>query len=212
MKIKNKLKSIYTIGHWKRVPVQLHWSALLVLPWYYLSTWKLMEATIATVAYVMLILIHELGHAIVARWRGMRVYSITLYLFHGRCLVEEPYHEKDDIWVSWGGVAAQAAVLAMAMFASYALQTIPIPARELLEPFFSVLISINVLTIIMNLIPMQPLDGYKAWRIVPVLLERLKDRKPSCFSRGRKRLRVISGNKADAKKITDEAIKKMMQK
>lgn len=208
MRILAKVKALYTIGHWRHVPVQLHWSILLVLPWYYLSTWKLMEATIAMVAFAMLLLIHELGHALVAHWRGLQIHGITLYLFHGLCRMEAPHHEEDDVWVAWGGVGAQLVVLVVATLIRYPLQAIPHEVHELLKPLFMMLIPINVITIAINLIPMRPLDGYKAWRVIPLLYKHLQRNKNS---RGKRRLRVVS-DRSDAKRIAEDAIKKMMEK
>lgn len=212
MKILKKAKSIYTLGHWKHVPVQFHWSILLVLPWYYLSTWKLIEATIALVGYAMLILVHELGHAWVAHWRGLHVYGISLYLFHGQCRVETPYREADDVWVAWGGIGAQILVLVAAILISYPLQAIPHDDHELLKPLFVMLIPINVMTIVINLIPMQPLDGHKAWRFIPLLVQGLTSKKRMRVSRGKTRLKIVARNETAARKVAEDAIRKMMDK
>lgn len=55
----------------------------------------------------IMITLHELGHALAARFLKYRVYSINVGFGGGTCTHEECYYRKDDIIIAWGGVAAQ---------------------------------------------------------------------------------------------------------
>jgi len=136
---------------------------LLALPWFYYQTRSVSATAIACVAFSFLMVVHELGHAAVARWRNVEVDGIQLYFIHGLCTHEEPYHEEDDVLIAWGGVAAQFIVLVIAFGASLLLAAFAPFAYRLAAPLFRVLVQTNLLIIVINLIPVAPLDGAKAW-------------------------------------------------
>jgi Zn-dependent protease len=155
---------------WRGVPVNLNWSMLLA--WPMLAAWGygFGRALMALPAFVAIMLVHELGHAAVARWRGVQVLGIDLYLMHGRCVHEATYDEFDDVLIAWGGVAGQVPLLVVGLLAQWLSQLLPYAVAGALGPAVGTLISANVLTAMFNLIPVAPLDGAKAWRIVPYAL------------------------------------------
>jgi Zn-dependent protease len=93
---------------------------------------------------------------------------IELRFIHGVCAHEAPYREIDDVLIAWGGVAAQLVVLVVALVADMLLAAASPAARSIAAPFLFVFIGTNVFIIIFNLIPLAPLDGAKAWRIIPL--------------------------------------------
>ena len=127
---------------------------------------------IAFVCFFFLMLIHELGHAAMAKWRRVPVLGIELYIMHGLCRHEEPHSESDAIWIAWGGVIAQGVVLLMAVSVSVLLQRVAFPTYLDALPALHVLISINTFLIVMNLVPVPPLDGAIAWRVAPKIWAR----------------------------------------
>ena len=90
------MRSSWRLGRWRGAPISLHWTVLIAIPWFYYETRTLVDTVAAFVAFFFLILIHELGHAAVARWRGVEVESIRLFFIHGTCSTEEPDYELDD--------------------------------------------------------------------------------------------------------------------
>ncbi|HVJ30758.1 MAG TPA: Zn-dependent protease, partial [Gammaproteobacteria bacterium] len=82
------MRSSWRLGQWRGVPISLHWTVFIGIPWFYYETRSLAGTAIAFVAFCFLILIHELGHAAVARWRGVEVESIRLFFIHGTCTTE----------------------------------------------------------------------------------------------------------------------------
>ena len=169
------MRSTWQLGKWRGIPIAVHWTVLLGLPWLYYRSGSVSDAVVSFAALFVLLAVHELGHAAVANWRGVRVYGIRLFLIHGSCTHDEPYYEKDDVWIAWGGVAAQFVVLVIALGADVLLDTFSPFARVLTSPLFQVFIATNVLIMIFNLIPVAPFDGAKAWRILPILAEWAKD-------------------------------------
>ena len=117
--------------------------------------------------YYGLILLHEAGHAAMARRLGYAAPDIYLGLIHGLCEVDHPDSLRDDALIAWGGVLAQLAVavplVALAQvdgITAQAAWAIPIGVFGYFSLWMAAL----------NLVPAFGLDGTKAWRLLPILL------------------------------------------
>lgn len=164
----------WLIGRWKDIPLVLHWSALLPLAWLALK-YKDFGAAVSTfLAFLALMTVHELGHAAAARSRGLDVIGIRLHFLHGMCLYETPKREKDDVFIAWGGVLAQLCLLAVALLVQAIASAFFPGSARVLQPVLFVFIHANVVICAFNLIPVAPLDGHRAWRVVPLLWQSLK--------------------------------------
>ncbi|HKB60471.1 MAG TPA: M50 family metallopeptidase [Gallionellaceae bacterium] len=163
----------WKLGTWQDIPFYLHWSVLLWLPLYWSSYPDPAWAILSMFAFLSLLLAHEAGHAVAAMSCGLRVHAIEARLFGGLCWHEAAYSERDDVLVAWGGVLAQACVLLIAVLAEKVLwRGYPDLAYSLM-PLFYVFIKANVVIAAVNLLPVPPLDGYRAWRAFPMLWEYL---------------------------------------
>jgi stage IV sporulation protein FB len=171
------MQTSWRLMKWRGVPVVLSWTVLLGLPWFYYRHHGLVGMATAFVCFFFLMLIHELGHAAMAKWRRVPVIGIQLYIMHGLCRHEEPRRESDAIWIAWGGVAAQGVVLLLAIAVSELLQRLAFILYLDARPALEVLIATNLFLIVMNLVPVPPLDGAIAWRVVPKVWARMP--KPS---------------------------------
>jgi hypothetical protein len=83
-----------------------------------------------------------------------------------QCEHDEPYYERDDIFIAWGGVLAQLCMLALAVAAKHAVRLLLPDWEPLLSPILFVFIDANLVIAVINLIPVAPLDGHKAWRVL----------------------------------------------
>lgn len=114
-------------------------------------------------ALFLSIVLHELAHAIVAARYGLRVRSITLFLFGGVAdLQEEPPSPKAEMSMALAGPAASLA-LAGGLFAV----SIAAWVAGLETPWWSVVAylgAMNLLLFIFNMIPAFPLDGGRVLR------------------------------------------------
>ena len=169
------MRSSWRLGQWRGIPISLHWTVFIGIPWFLYQTRSLLDTGAAFFAFFLLLLVHELGHAAVAMWRRVEVHRIQLFFLHGNCSHELPEYELDDVLIAWGGVAAQFVVLVIALGADLLLATLSPAARVLGSPVFHVFIATNIFLMIFNLIPVAPFDGAKAWRILPMLAEWAKD-------------------------------------
>ncbi len=101
------------------------------------------------------ILVHELGHASVGRRYGAMP-EIVLHAFGGAAIMHgSRFNRRQDLLVTAAGPAAS---LVLGTVAFLALRYIPSPSEELAETLGN-LVWINYFWTIMNLMPVQPLDG-----------------------------------------------------
>ncbi|HEY7524790.1 MAG TPA: site-2 protease family protein [Candidatus Limnocylindrales bacterium] len=119
----------------------------------------LIGAVIA-LAFLASVLLHELGHATVARRRGLRTAPITLYFFGGSASYDiEPEHPRDEAAVALAGPAVSLAVATVLGAAGIGLQFLDEPAALAAGIVLILLALLNLVLGAVNLIPAFPLDG-----------------------------------------------------
>ncbi len=156
------------LGSFREVPIRAHWVllvALLVAPFFGLGTLSLAAA--------LLVLLHELGHAWMIRWRSLAVAGIDAHLFGGRCAYHDQWAtEWDRALIAWGGVFVQVLVF-IPSFIYVRLTGGPSgPLEPYLNQVLIIALGFNVLVIGVNLLPIRGLDGGTAWSIVPLAFSR----------------------------------------
>jgi Zn-dependent protease len=148
-------------------PVYIHWSVFAVV--LVLAAFSLESpayAAIAIASYLGIIVIHEFGHAFVARRRGLDVLSIRVGFIHGRCEHEASGSEWDEVAIAWGGVLAQLLVAVPILALASFLDRIDLGH---FGPFVVMLGYLNFMIALVNLAPAAGLDGAVAWRVIPLL-------------------------------------------
>ncbi|NEQ98409.1 MAG: site-2 protease family protein, partial [Cyanothece sp. SIO2G6] len=101
------------------------------------------------------VVLHELGHSLVAMRQGIEVKSITLFIFGGLAsLAEESKTPGNAFWVAIAGPAVSFALFGLFTLAQTNL-TLPPPLLGIL----GLLASVNLILGTFNLIPGLPLDG-----------------------------------------------------
>jgi len=137
-------------------------------------------AVLFIASYLGIIVVHEWGHAFVARRLGYEVDSVGITAIHGWCLHAAPRSEWDEVLIAWGGVAAQLAVALPVL-----LVTVVLGERSwgYFTPVIVFLGLLNVGTVIVNLVPDDESDGRIAWRIIPLLRQKRRNIRPRGFPR-----------------------------
>jgi Zn-dependent protease len=103
------------------------------------------------------ILLHELGHALVARRRGIRVAEIDLWLLGGVARMEGEAHAPgDELAYALAGPGVSAAILAC--FGALDL-LLPASTSAMLRALVDYQVLVNALILGFNLLPAFPLDG-----------------------------------------------------
>jgi len=101
------------------------------------------------------VLLHELGHSLVARSQGIKVNSITLFLFGGIAAIEE---ESKTPFKAFQ-VAIAGPLVSIVLFLLLRLGATVIPDTSPLSVMVGDLARINLVVALFNLIPGLPLDG-----------------------------------------------------
>ncbi len=177
------MKSL-TVARVHDIDVRLHPTIALVFLWVVID-WRRLgagqgaAAVIFTLVLVLLVfgcvLIHELGHAFMARQLGVRVHDVSLSAVGGVARIEQlPGDSRAEMLIALAGPAANLAVATaltplvllagvVSGFASledYAL-TVFNPS---LVGLFTTLLYANVLIILFNMLPAFPMDGGRVFR------------------------------------------------
>jgi len=101
------------------------------------------------------LLAHELAHSLVARAYGVRVSSITLFIFGGMAAIErEVPRPLGAFWVALAGP-----LLSLGLFALFSGALVWAPPGSLWAATLTSLAAINLTIALFNLLPGLPLDG-----------------------------------------------------
>jgi len=100
---------------------------------------------------------------------GESVLSIELYPMHGRTWYVAPSRAYDTYVIAWGGVLAQ---LLVALPIVAWLTVFGFTRANGINAVLALFGYVNAWFAAMNLLPIAPLDGALAWRIVPHLWRR----------------------------------------
>jgi Zn-dependent protease/CBS domain-containing protein len=110
------------------------------------------------------VILHELGHSVVAQRFGMEIRGITLFLFGGVAeLADEPPSPRAELWVAVAGPAVSV-FLAITLFGAFTLLGPVLPAAAV--SVVGYLATINLMLVLFNMVPAMPLDGGRILRAV----------------------------------------------
>lgn len=185
-----KSRGLIRIAVIRGVDVYAHWSVFLIAV--VALTGALREPIVTVVglaSYLGVLLVHECGHLIAAQRKSCRVLSIELYPIWGLTRFESPRTRIDAGVIAWAGVLAQAVFAAplVAWVAVFGYTRFEAANAALaLLGFFSLGVAA------FNLIPVSPLDGATAWRLVPALFQNARARR-----KHRKRVDLIVRRRLD---------------
>ena len=108
------------------------------------------------------VLFHEFAHSFMALARGMKVESITLFIFGGAAVLKsEPRRPSDEFFIAVVGPASSLLLALIFLVLSITLP-LDVPARVLLTQ----LAFINGGLALFNLLPGFPLDGGRVFRAI----------------------------------------------
>ncbi|MGA7989613.1 MAG: site-2 protease family protein [Candidatus Dormiibacterota bacterium] len=166
------------LGRIAGIKVTADWSVLVIAA---LVTWGVAGAAVpgdahgtpswlawvvgASVAVLMIasLVAHELGHAIVARRRGMTVDGIRLWLFGGVAQMNGDWMTgRTEVVVAAIGPVITLVISAIAVGATWLLMLVGAPPLVVVVAEW--VAAINLLVLVFNLIPAFPLDGGRILR------------------------------------------------
>jgi Zn-dependent protease len=164
-----------TLGRIAGVEVGVNWSWIVVV---FLVVWSLgvvvfpdevpglgggayaAMAIVATLLFFASLLLHELGHAVVARREGMEITGITLWLFGGVARFQGMFPSAGaELRIALAGPAVSL-LIGAAFLAVGAVM--PLPAS--VDGVVTWLGRINLILLAFNMLPALPLDGGRVLR------------------------------------------------
>jgi Zn-dependent protease len=165
------------IGSVAGIVIQVHATFAIIVVWLGLQAWT-REPSLASVAdgvgFVLAlfacIVLHELGHALMARRFGIRTRDITLLPIGGVARLERMPEDPRQEWLVAMAGPAVTVLVAAVLFGALVLLGAPPGAASASglgeAPFLERLMWVNVALAVFNLIPAFPMDGGRALRAI----------------------------------------------
>ncbi len=158
------------------IPIRLHFTFLLFLLWVGLAGPR--GAGGLSVAYVLAlfgcVVLHELGHSIVAQRYGIPVLDITLYPIGGVARIEKRPTARQELGIAVAGPAVNVAIalllgsVLVAVHAPPLLTLLQAPGQTVLV-FLAKILLANIMLVLFNLVPAFPMDGGRVLRAMLAL-------------------------------------------
>ena len=153
------------IGRLHGIPVRLHWS--LPIGMFAFSYGQIRPGI--WLGFFLIVLLHELGHALVVRHHRLQALSIQIHALGGVCRWQGQASPMARATIAWGGVWAQLVLLgATVLFIALAGTPRSAFGQDLVDAF----IGANGTIAALNLIPVAPFDGAEAWPLFGLLYQR----------------------------------------
>lgn len=150
------------VGRLAGAELRLHWS----VPVGALVFGGLRLEPISWLAFLGVILVHELGHAVFVKALSFRITGVDVTGYGGHCRFRGKADALEHAIIAWGGLLAQGLLLLATLLATAALGHPTGHAGSLVEHAF---VETNLWVFAINLLPFPPLDGGRAWRLFPEL-------------------------------------------
>jgi Zn-dependent protease/predicted transcriptional regulator len=164
----------WKVGKLAGIDVRIHATFWLLLGWVGLSYWtagkgadSMLAGVVFIIALFACILLHELGHAMMARNFGIQAGDITLLPIGGLARLERmPEEPRQELWIALAGPAVNIAIAAV-LYGWLNLKHEWEPLSRLrvaTGPFIERLLVANLSLVLFNLIPAFPMDGGRVLR------------------------------------------------
>jgi Zn-dependent protease len=161
-------KAICLLG----VPFYLHWSFPLgaALPCFVVG-FRVEQSIYLCAGYLLLIAIHEIGHAVAAKAYNLDVLAVEISGFGGTCRIEEPRTVKSALVFASGGLLAQ---LILLLLTGIFLALFGSPPTLFLNCLVLVFTLVNIILFVGNIVPGKSVggsvtDGYLIWHGIRLL-------------------------------------------
>jgi Zn-dependent protease len=174
------MQEAWQIGRLFGIPLRVHLSWLIVfglISWslaagYFpaqlpdLPVWSYwVKAIVAAAMFFFSIILHELGHSLVARRHGIGIASITLFVFGGVSqMKEEPRQARQELQIAIVGPIISLALAGL--FGVLAALATTQAQPTTLSAVLTYLAVVNLLVAVFNMLPAFPLDGGRVLRAI----------------------------------------------
>ncbi|MCL4836771.1 MAG: site-2 protease family protein [Thermoanaerobaculia bacterium] len=161
----------FRIGTALGIPIRIHFTFLLLLVWFGVRSTRMGETFLSGVGFILLlfgcVLLHELGHAAMAKVYQVRTREIVLYPIGGVARLERMPSGKAELLIALAGPAVNLVLAGMLFAVMLVLQVrMPGSASELASgnSVLLQLLLVNASLFFFNLLPAFPMDGGRVLR------------------------------------------------
>jgi len=135
-------------------PIEVNLTFLILLGLVFLTQGGLMGIFLTILVFAS-ILVHELGHALVARRLGVRIAGIEMQFFGGMAkMTTPPRSARDEILIALAGPAVSLGIALIGMVLGTVTGS----------PLVSYIAMTNLILGVFNLLPALPMDGGRVYR------------------------------------------------
>ncbi len=149
------------------IPIRIHWSLLLLLPWFAWRYSNMLEFSwawggLTAIGLFASVALHELGHSFTGMAKGIRTVDIVLTPIGGIArLARIPTRAMDELHIAIAGPLVSIALGGL----FYGLLRLAMPLlSEAAQLVLWVLAVTNIALAVFNLIPCFPMDGGRVFR------------------------------------------------
>jgi Zn-dependent protease/predicted transcriptional regulator len=168
------MKWSWKLGRFAGIDVRVHATFLILLAWVAFASYQLrgsasdaVNGGVFILAVFASVILHEYGHALMARHYGIPTKEITLLPIGGVAQLERiPKEPQRELAVAVAGPAVTIAIV-LVLFVILIATGLPTAPGVLLRedaPFLSRLMWVNVWLVVFNAIPAFPMDGGRVLR------------------------------------------------
>jgi Zn-dependent protease/CBS domain-containing protein len=163
----------WKIGRVAGIPIYVHWTFLVLIAWLVLG--ELLQGhplavALEGVGFVLAlfgcVVLHELGHALMARHFGVPTADITLLPIGGVARLQRiPEHPPQELLVALAGPAVNVAIVVLLLALGVGFPgNMEDPEHLIKARFWPKLLEVNVFLVLFNLLPAFPMDGGRVLR------------------------------------------------
>jgi Zn-dependent protease len=170
------MKWSWKLGQIAGIDILMHWTFLLVLA--FVAGWSLLhgEGVIGALTAVGLVLaiftcvvLHELGHAMMAKRYGIQTRDITLLPIGGVARLQRiPDNPVEELWVAIAGPAVNVVIALVLGCILWLMGGFSFLDPQVLTGgnFLVILLEVNVILVLFNILPAFPMDGGRMLRAI----------------------------------------------
>ena len=150
------------------IPIRIHLTFLLLLIWIFWQGGRNLGIVLFVILLFACVVLHELGHALVAKHFGVMTRDITLYPIGGVAMLQGRPKPLQEFWIALAGPAVNVVISAI-LAAILLVSTGHLPNLSAVTEESSLLIlllSSNLLLAAFNMVPAFPMDGGRVLRAV----------------------------------------------
>ncbi len=161
----------WKLGKLSGIGVYIHWSFWLLPAWIFMSAGGSIAGAIGSVLFVFAIfgcvVLHEMGHALMARHYGIGTRDITLFPIGGVANLERiPRRPSQELAIAVAGPAVNVVIagllFVLLLFAGASTQGLIFSFTG--GSFLLNLLVVNVALVVFNMLPAFPMDGGRVLR------------------------------------------------